>query len=183
MTHQPTHYEILSLPSSLHYEPLLPAQVLRRAYRRALLQNHPDKALSSGRVYSIDQITDAFNTLGDRKERERYDRELKGRGGGKRNEESGFKTGIETVDLDDLVMDNGVEGDVWFRGCRCGDERGFEVREEELENAAGEGEAEVVVGCRGCSLWLRVLFGVLEDDTADENRVSNGEHNGQAIGG
>jgi diphthamide biosynthesis protein 4 len=38
----------------------------------------------------------------------------------------------------------------------------LEVREEDLEDAGEEGE--VVVGCRGCSLWLRVLFGVVEEE-------------------
>lgn len=112
--------------------------------------------------------------LSDPKERRAYDRGLKaqrllyggilgnganGNGGGDKK----FKTGVDVVDLDDLEYDE-AEG-IWYRGCRCGDERGFEVREHDLEEGGGEGE--VVVGCRGCSLWLRLLFGVVEGDDAD----------------
>jgi len=71
-----------------------------------------------------------------------------------------FRTGIETVDLDDLKVDE-AQG-IWYRSCRCGDERGFLIKEADLEEAAEDGE--ISVGCKGCSLWLKVLFGVMEDD-------------------
>jgi diphthamide biosynthesis protein 4 len=185
----PTHYEILCLPSPLHDEPTLTAQTLRAAYRTALLRWHPDKSntlnvstsktitpelwrkksrLGKLDVYSVDQISTAYSVLSNPKERREYDKELKaqrllhggitGNGGG--DEDKKFKTGVELVDLDDLDYDEAEC--LWYRGCRCGDERGFLVREEDLEDAGDEGE--VVVGCRGCSLWLRVLFGVVEDE-------------------
>jgi diphthamide biosynthesis protein 4 len=69
-----------------------------------------------------------------------------------------FRTGLDTVDLDDLIFDEGKE--LWTRGCRCGDDAGFVVTEAELELNAEDGE--LIIGCRGCSLWLRVLFGVEE---------------------
>lgn len=174
-----TYYEILALPAALR-TCAIPPQTLRTAYRRALLQNHPDKSSSKtvlsgkhgksgeGKVYSIDEISLAFAVLGDLKAKAEYDTSiLRNAASGKAKEEE-FRTGVEVVDLDDLVFvaDNTAEGDVdgegiWYRSCRCGDERGFEVREEDLEEAVGEGE--VSVGCKGCSLWLRVLFGVLEE--------------------
>lgn len=52
----------------------------------------------------------------------------------------------------------------WTRACRCGDERGYVILEEELEDAEGRGEGEVLVGCGGCSLWVRVGFGVEEEE-------------------
>jgi len=81
------------------------------------------------------------------------------------NERQSFQTGIEIVDLDDLHLDE--EKGIWYRGCRCGDDRGFLIREEDLEEAADEGE--VSVGCRGCSLWLKVLFGVVEEGTQKDS--------------
>jgi diphthamide biosynthesis protein 4 len=67
------------------------------------------------------------------------------------------------VDLDDLVYD---EAEVtWHRSCRCGDDRGFLIRETDLEEASDIGELHV--GCKGCSLWLRVLFGVVEEDAME----------------
>lgn len=50
----------------------------------------------------------------------------------------------------------------WTRGCRCGAEQGFRILEEELEDAERRGEKEVLVGCEGCSLWVRVGFDVEE---------------------
>ena len=142
--------------------------------------NHPDKSSGKtdvngkngksrdGNVYSIDEIALAFTVLGDRKAKAEYDKSILGNGASGKGQEEQFRTGVEVVDLDDLVFladvkgggDDGQEG-IWYRGCRCGDERGFEVHEEDLEEAVGEGE--VSVGCKGCSLWLRVLFGVLEE--------------------
>ncbi|PVH95012.1 hypothetical protein DM02DRAFT_660514 [Periconia macrospinosa] len=52
----------------------------------------------------------------------------------------------------------------WTTPChRCGADPGFVVREKELEDAEARGEGEVLVGCRGCSLWVRVEFGVVEE--------------------
>jgi diphthamide biosynthesis protein 4 len=181
MTSAPSYYEILGLPESLHDEPNLAAQVLRTAYHRALLQNHPDKHANSPLTstharYSVDQITEAFSTLSLAQSRAKYDSELKLQ---RTIENSGqtkqmFHTGIETVDLDDLEADD-TEG-IWFRSCRCGDDRGFLVKEADLEEAASEGDLSV--GCRGCSLWLKVLFGVIEDDipghqVTDDTKVNH----------
>jgi hypothetical protein len=60
-------------------------------------------------------------------------------------------------------------GETWFKSCRCGDERGFQVREADLEEASDIGELHI--GCRGCSLWLKVLFGVVEEKA--EGRVTD----------
>ncbi|XMA14159.1 hypothetical protein WAI453_006950 [Rhynchosporium graminicola] len=169
MTYMRTFYEILGLPAALHDEPNLPAQTLRAAYRRALLQNHPDKSSANNALntkttlYSIDQISEAFNILSDPKSRKQYDQELKlqtanATHGGVRAKQV-FRTGIETADLDDLEVDE-VQG-IWYRSCRCGDERGFLIKESDLEEAAEDGE--ICVGCKGCSLWLKVLFGVMEE--------------------
>jgi diphthamide biosynthesis protein 4 len=165
MTYMPTYYEILGLPEALRDDPNLSAQTIRNAYRRALLQNHPDKATQpdvKGANFSIDQISEAFSVLSDGKTRTKYDRELKQNGAeyerGVRGEV--FRTGIEAVDLDDLDTDQ-AQG-IWYKSCRCGDERGFLITESDLEEAAEDGE--ISVGCRGCSLWLKVLFGVMEEE-------------------
>lgn len=169
MTFVPSYYEILGLPEAFHDGPNLPAQSLRTAYRRALLQNHPDKSASNSLIfprttYSIDQITEAFSTLSNPKSQAKYDADLKLQrataNGGQAKQI--FHTGIETVDLDDLEIDEAQS--IWFRSCRCGDDRGFLIKETDLDEAASEGE--ISVGCRGCSLWLKVLFGVIVDDTS-----------------
>lgn len=114
------------------------------------------------RTYTIDEITTAYKTLSDPRLRAEYDRSLRlDRAKIAEREKTGdvFHTGLEVVDLEDLVCDEGdAENLVWYRGCRCGDERGFVVSEMDLEREVEQGE--VVVGCRGCSLWLKVLFAV-----------------------
>lgn len=74
-----------------------------------------------------------------------------------------FILGLELLDLSDFDEQDGevAEGE-WTRACRCGDEKGFRILEEDLEDAEGRGEKEVLVGCRGCSLWVRVGFDVEE---------------------
>lgn len=121
-------------------------------------------------AYTIDQITSAFKVLSDPALRPEYDRSLRlsrsrqnGASGDRNGDGDTFHIGLEIVDLEDLTYDEAGEDFVcWFRGCRCGDERGFLVTEEDLEREVESGE--IVVGCRGCSLWVKVVFGVEEGD-------------------
>lgn len=158
-SHQ-TYYQLLGLEHR-QYESSLSSQEVKSAYRRALLQHHPDKAKSELRkaFISVDDIALAYKTLSEPDLRAEYDRWLHSNN---RNDASGkgslrpHHTGLETVDLDDLSFDS--ESSNWSRGCRCGDDRGYLVTETELEKNIEE--CELIVGCKGCSLWLRVLFGV-----------------------
>ena len=174
----PNHYETLNLPFPIAS---LTPQQLKLAYHKALLKHHPDKAASNTGIpsppqshtspnasaeihpYTIDQITTAYKTLSDPVLRKDYDKTLREI----RTEEKktvAFHTGLEAVDLEDFECeerDTGSGGDVWFRSCRCGEERGFVIWEEDLENEIETGE--VVVGCRGCSLWVKVLFAACDD--------------------
>ncbi|KAJ5923581.1 CSL zinc finger-domain-containing protein [Penicillium verhagenii] len=157
--------------SSLLYHPLSNLQI-KLAYHKALLKHHPDKAStvadptfvpskpSSGtnndkRSYTIDEITTAYKTLSDPVLRAEYDRSLRlNRAKFAEDTSEVFHTGLETVDLDDMDYDE--EDGTWYRGCRCGDERGFSVTENHLESGMDHGE--VVIGCVGCSLYLKILF-------------------------
>jgi diphthamide biosynthesis protein 4 len=83
---------------------------------------------------------------------------------------------IPTTISEDTEMDDGGGEDSgsdgierngqmeWTRACRCGDAEGYKILEEELEDAERRGETEVLVGCGGCSLWVRVGFGSEEVD-------------------
>ncbi|KAL4893861.1 CSL zinc finger-domain-containing protein [Aspergillus ambiguus] len=179
------YYQILSLPFSGSTSGFTKQQ-LKLAYHKALLTHHPDKASPSTppptttkthnhhlpheqRIYTIDEITTAYKTLSDPHLRAEYDRALRldrSRIAEREKSSAVFHTGLEVVDLEDLGCDEtGDGGDdstcVWFRACRCGDDRGFLVSESDLEREAEHGE--IVVGCRGCSLWMKVLFAVAED--------------------
>ena len=164
-----THYEILGLPARKALTP----QLIKAAYRRALLQHHPDKSGSVRattteftKTYSIDQISTAYSVLLSPKSKSEYDREIALSAKSAPRSEDGeiFRTGVEIVDLDDLEFEEDAKtGETsWYRSCRCGDDRGYLIKEEDLEEASSEGE--LYAGCLGCSLWLKVLFGVVEDE-------------------
>jgi diphthamide biosynthesis protein 4 len=179
-----THYQVLNLPSYIKAGSDLSAQQLKAAYRRALLQHHPDKlgtqsdskhgltvnkSFDNKSVYTVDQIFEAYATLSVPKSRSEYDRalELRAQLLNATGDDRTFRSGLEVIDLDDLTYDEAEQ--VWFKGCRCGDEHGFQVREADLEEASEIGELHV--GCRGCSLWLMVLFGIVEEKP--EERVTD----------
>lgn len=175
-------YQILSIPFT-GASTGLPKQTIKLAYHKALLKHHPDKASAVAQEsvlsratyngsgadgnesrYTIDEITTAYKTLSDTALRAEYDRALRLDRVklAEREKTDVFHTGLEVVDLEDLACDDSdAESFCWYRGCRCGDDRGFLVTEDELEREAEHGE--IIVGCRGCSLWLKVLFAV-EDD-------------------
>ena len=173
------HYTILDLPFT---ESPLPTQQLKLAYHRALLRHHPDKTTatstetatpgpnrpSHATQYTVDAITTAYKTLSTPSLRSDYNRTLRldrlkhpDRTKSDHTTEEVFHTGLESVDLEDLTPqpspDNTDEMS-WSRACRCGDEGGFLVTEQDLDREADRGE--LVVGCRGCSLYMKVLFAV-----------------------
>ncbi|EPE03944.1 hypothetical protein F503_04792 [Ophiostoma piceae UAMH 11346] len=177
---------LASSASSASADDATRSALLRRAYRRALLQHHPDKQVSgskSGRTaykYTVDEIRSAYASLG---------------GGGGQSAAAkavlgglatgSTATGLEIVDLDELPFDEVGDGDepvqTWYRSCRCGNARGFTFSEHDLEEeldaeametlAGGAGSSrsepavgELMVGCQDCSLWLCVHFAAAPDD-------------------
>ncbi|KAH7329303.1 Diphthamide biosynthesis protein 4 [Stachybotrys elegans] len=152
-----THYEVLGLAPDVFTTEQDPHKVVKQAYHRTLLRNHPDKASSSVALYTVDQISLAFTVLSSPRQRAAYDAILRlSRDPQPANSQSDFQTGMDDFDLDDLDFDEASQS--WYRPCRCGNPRGFQIDVEDLE-LAGEG-GEVVVGCQDCSLWVRVHFAV-----------------------
>lgn len=178
-----THYEVLDLQPALlaSAEAQDAATLIKRAYRRALLRNHPDKAgaaaasshsssipagssaaAAGSRTYTVDQISTAYAVLSAPQKRSEYDAALRMSrlaGGGADDEDGKFQTGIESVDLDDLEYDEAQER--WYRSCRCGNDFGYSFQEGDLEEASDDGI--LMVGCQDCSLWLKVHFAVVEE--------------------
>ncbi len=158
----PSHYEVLALPPPHSHAPTSNQVAIKRAYHRALLNHHPDKShrATIQARYTIDEITLAYHILSDTTTRSPYDQSLltSARKTSKLAEDGA--PACEAVDLDGLTYDDKEQ--VWYRECRCGQMKGFKITEDDLEHATDEGEREVVTGCGGCSLWIRVLFGVVD---------------------
>ena len=165
------YYAILELPRT---SASLSKQHVKAAYRRALLRHHPDKTqtpsplkdgvslsnLDDKLYYTIDEIALAYATLSDPVARAAYDggRQLSARGTRPGPAHATVHDGVETHDLEDLDLDE-IHGR-WYRGCRCGDEQGYILTEDALEMESEGGQ--IYVACRGCSLWVLVLFGVVD---------------------
>ncbi|KJK82946.1 hypothetical protein H634G_01074 [Metarhizium anisopliae BRIP 53293] len=148
----PTHYEILNLTPSIIDESPDAAKLIKKAYHRALLRNHPDKTISHantppGALFSIDQITTAFTVLSSPRQRTEYDTKLRRAqtfsGAAGKDSAQRFQTGVENVDLDDLPYDEAKER--WYRSCRCGNVRGYLFEEEDLIEVEDEGELMVKI--------------------------------------
>lgn len=160
MAETPNFYQMLGLVEEQH-DPVITSDQLRQAYKRALLHNHPDKqtaadtAKQSQRL-SVDQISEAFKVLSDPELRSQYDRKLRLEHQNGTADVATRHTGMETVDLEEL--DFNESSCIWLRDCRCGSKPAYIVTETELEKNADFGE--LITGCKGCSLWLNVLFTV-----------------------
>lgn len=190
-TKLPNHYTILALPSPSTLKAPAPSEKdIKNAYRRAILLNHPDKASipaadTAGRqsqqksqsLYSIDAITVAYRTLISPALRIEYDRSLALTAPSPTSTGAfaqPHNPGLETIDLDEMhyVSSDEPEADgsgLWWKGCRCGKEMAFVIPERELEEYAEEGE--VVIECGGCSLWVRIVFGVLELEGSQQDEA------------
>lgn len=163
---QANYYDILGLHQD---QPSPSPEEVKKAYRKALLSHHPDKSAktdcqtahaSNLGTLTVDDIALAYKTLSEPALKVDYDRWLASNAQSSGPNKSGGRvhhTGLETVDLDDLDYDEKSQS--WTRSCRCG-VGGFEVTEDELEKNLED--RELIVGCEGCSLWLRVLFSVEE---------------------
>ncbi|KAK2072700.1 hypothetical protein P8C59_007038 [Phyllachora maydis] len=171
--------------------------LIKRAYRKALLRHHPDKAaaaiaaedagpssISKIPDVTVDEVSAAFAVLFDPARRAEYDKTLRITAAPGAEDRVVFQTGVENVDLDDLEVGADDDGATeWHRSCRCGNPRGYRLREQDLEEAAQCGD-EVMVGCADCSLWLRVHFAVLEDGGggADDDAHASGSHDEDGAG-
>ncbi|GAP86040.1 putative diphthamide biosynthesis protein 4 [Rosellinia necatrix] len=136
-------------------------------------------------IYTVDQIQHAYGVLSNARQRQEYDRQLllaavattsasssafaassPSAAEQRHSVSTRFHTGVETVDLDDLGFDERTG--VYFGPCRCGNARGFQFAEAQLEEH--EDDLVLMVQCLDCSLWMRVLFDAAEDSEDDRQQ-------------
>lgn len=167
------HYQVLGLPAfrtkGNHH---LSKDDIKTAYHQTLLLHHPDKAqthlqerpgtvqVSAGQTVTVDQIVTAYQVLSDPAQKLVYDQALlrKALNDHLSQTPSTSTVGAETLDLEDLIYSEPIGA--WTHSCRCGAEPAFVITEEQLELEAQSGE--ILLGCRGCSLHIRVLFQALD---------------------
>jgi diphthamide biosynthesis protein 4 len=166
-----THYSVLGLQRS-NFD-TLSHEDIKSAYRRTLLIHHPDKAASTkpqhelkdganGREkpqFTIDEIVTAYVVLTDPAKRAEYDYTLSKAEHSEwisQTDRNDDHAGVESFDLEDLTYDSDAER--WSKECRCGQKRGYIVTESDLGKESENGE--ILVGCRGCSLFIKVLFAI-----------------------
>ncbi len=177
----PNLYEVLGIPSLSSCETLTQKEITS-AYRRTLLHHHPDKANTSAVAeqslskdipaaakYSVDTICLARNILISPSQRREYDQKLLNdkvlfEDNASTQPEYALLTpiAVEALDLDEMVYSDHTQ--TWTRPCRCGNTQAFEVSEQDLtEESTGE-IGELVVGCGGCSLHVRIAFKAAEEE-------------------
>ncbi|KAL8680200.1 MAG: hypothetical protein Q9224_004698 [Gallowayella concinna] len=159
----PDCYQVLALQQPFSGRPAVSQERIKQAYRHALLANHPDKSRipvtpqPQTTQYTIDQVTTAYQTLIQPARRLEHDKQIRTTPPAKGHSDCvKSHAGIDTLDLDELDHDD--YSNEWHRGCRCGDDKGFTVTEDELQRSSDAGET--VTECQGCSLRLRVTFAV-----------------------
>lgn len=118
-------------------------------------------------IYTIDQINTAYRTLASREGRIAYDLSLRKASAGEEGVAmgtGGYKTGLEVLDLDDMIYHEGIGlfsgdgeaalvaaaqgGGRWTKSCRCGAVEGYVLSEEEME----EVEEEITAGAVECGV-------------------------------
>ncbi|KAI8393960.1 uncharacterized protein BYT42DRAFT_552884 [Radiomyces spectabilis] len=137
-----THYEVLGISETADVD------YIKQRFQQLILVHHPDKNTDSANDQQVYRILKAWEVLRNAEKRRQYDLELKA-------SRSRQQISINAeIDLDDMEYDE--ENRVYFSPCRCS---GFyEITENDLERGVE------IVGCDLCSLRVRILYDVVEDD-------------------
>lgn len=159
---QQTLYEILGVESDANNNDI------RKAYKAMLLETHPDKSGVNNDSKTLDitvnAIQHAFRTLIDEKSRKIYDEQL-----AESFKKQGFHNtgeGLDTYSLDSFNYEE--ESGFFTMSCpRCQMTEGFQLTEDILEEYAISHDNNgyfVLVQCSACSLWLKVLFDIADEE-------------------
>ncbi|KAG4105905.1 dnaJ-like protein subfamily C member 24-like protein [Neocallimastix lanati (nom. inval.)] len=147
-------YEILDVDPNTDFE------IIKKTYQKLILKYHPDKLQQIGITSKIEieknkkkfqEIQKAWDNISSVEKKLQYDKELLA---------NSFKQeGVinEEIDLDDMEYDEDEE--TYFSECRCGGI--YKITVDDLENNVN------VISCDICSLKIKVLYEVIEDEEED----------------
>lgn len=163
-----SHYDILGVSPNSNQ------QVIKKAYQRKLLSNHPDK--SHDAAVSVIDIKEAYRVLLDSKLRQGYDRTLE-----ESMKKHGFNIsgrGLDIYYLDEFEMQEKDQTFRWSRHCpRCESPNSINLFEDDLEYSGtsdGEGGYDIIVQCDSCSLWIQVKY-YESNDNESGNEIATRE--------
>jgi diphthamide biosynthesis protein 4 len=131
-----------SSPPSSHAQTSPPKSPSKSSSGKKTTTSSSSSSSKSQITYTVDQIQQAYNVLSDSTQRREYDRHLlltSHAHSSHAHSHSSYSTtstkfhttGIETVDLDDLSFDE--KTGIYFGSCRCGNARGYQFTDAELE--------------------------------------------------
>lgn len=127
------------------------SQEIKTAYRKALLQHHPDKsATTEGAKRDLDIIRLAYNTLSHPSSREQYDHSRTSRATHTQKSEKTGPRPSQVVSLDDFEEKELSNGFHWTFPCRCGSV--YTLTEDLLEQDIH------LVSCDSCSETIFVGY-------------------------
>ncbi|KAM7436297.1 DnaJ subfamily C member 24 [Porites harrisoni] len=155
-------YKVLGVAANCTHEEV------KRAYQKLVLKFHPDKlddSLTEGDRDKAKEmflaIDKAWKLLSDNERRENCDRQLK-----EQSLSQDWPVSAE-VDLDDMEFHEDLQS--YSSQCRCSGE--YLITESDLENGHN------IVCCSDCTLSVRVLYSVLQDDVNGEDQKSSALEN------
>jgi curved DNA-binding protein CbpA len=135
----PTHYEILKVPEGASVD------VIRAAYRRRLIEVHPDKSTSGQEGLTVQDVQTAWEVLRHAEARRTYDDVLAVRTG---DSITPWES-VYLVDMQKVLSSSGAS--MFMFDCRCGET--FELTDAESKDL---GTASLLLQCSGCGNVLEV---------------------------
>ncbi|KAI8092746.1 DNAJ heat shock N-terminal domain-containing protein [Halteromyces radiatus] len=141
-----THYEVLGVAKDA------PVSIIKQRFQQLIIEHHPDKRnnlpLSTSDQDYAHRILQAWAVLRNEEKRKLYDHELE-------VATQRQKVTINAdVDLDDMEYDESNR--IFSLICRCSGS--YVISEEDLE------QGNDVICCDNCSLRIRVLYDIIDDD-------------------
>ncbi|KAI9303559.1 DNAJ heat shock N-terminal domain-containing protein [Cunninghamella echinulata] len=140
-----THYQVLNVSCDASFSEI------KQRFQQLIIEHHPDKQnllLKDKDEDRAQHILQAWNVLRNEEKRRAYDIELQ------------IKTQKETITINDEIdlddMEYNEESASYSLKCRCSGI--YCITEEELEDGID------VIGCDNCSLKIRVIYDVVDDD-------------------
>ncbi|ORX48568.1 DnaJ-domain-containing protein [Hesseltinella vesiculosa] len=137
-----SYYDVLNIPHSASTD------LIKQRFQQLIMMHHPDKQQDKDTDDRAQQILRAWEVLRNADKRRAYDLELQ------LKEQKAHVVINEEVDLDDMEYDEDLAS--FSLVCRCSGV--YVISEKDMELGMD------TVGCDNCSLRIRVLYDIVDED-------------------